>query len=254
MWICRRHEANHNTVPLFQCEVDGCRKPFQRSDLLQRHMERQYVNCEISTRYALTIFRHNAPIESPHGPGQQSHNSVGEVSYASGSPSRGTILQSSPGQSQSLASQPMSNSTGAMSIGSIIEPTMRHDYASPAMHAFAEFSHLPVPAAPRMPPDLIYGVPQSESPYCSSDSSYSPLSDLIQPHIASHSYQSPDDMPRAHSASLESTFPQQLYTSPLMTTSPLHTWNFDQPPLSAPMQSSMQASMLPTVSQSRFSR
>ncbi len=37
----RRHEANHNTEPLYQCCVEDCRKPFQRSDLLARHMERQ---------------------------------------------------------------------------------------------------------------------------------------------------------------------------------------------------------------------
>ena len=40
----RRHEANHNTSPAFKCEVEGCRKPFQRADLLARHMERQYVD------------------------------------------------------------------------------------------------------------------------------------------------------------------------------------------------------------------
>lgn len=41
--VRRRHEANHNTEPLFQCCVTDCRKPFQRSDLLARHMERQCV-------------------------------------------------------------------------------------------------------------------------------------------------------------------------------------------------------------------
>ena len=39
--ICRRHEANHNTSPAFQCDKEGCKKPFQRADLLARHMERQ---------------------------------------------------------------------------------------------------------------------------------------------------------------------------------------------------------------------
>lgn len=37
----RRHEANHNAHPAFQCKVAGCGKPFQRPDLLSRHMERQ---------------------------------------------------------------------------------------------------------------------------------------------------------------------------------------------------------------------
>ncbi len=37
----RRHEANHNTSPAFQCQIEGCKKPFQRADLLTRHMERQ---------------------------------------------------------------------------------------------------------------------------------------------------------------------------------------------------------------------
>ena len=39
--VRRRHEANHNTSPAFQCEIEECRKPFQRADLLARHMERQ---------------------------------------------------------------------------------------------------------------------------------------------------------------------------------------------------------------------
>lgn len=41
---CRRHEANHNSEPAFQCCMEDCRKPFQRSDLLARHMERQWVS------------------------------------------------------------------------------------------------------------------------------------------------------------------------------------------------------------------
>lgn len=135
-----------------------------------------------------------------------------------------------------------------MSIGSIIEPTMRHDYAPSAIHSFADFSHLPVPAAPRMPSELMYGMSVSDSPYPSSDSSsYSPISELIQPQIPTHPFHPPDDLPGAVSAPLECTFPQQLYTSPLTTTSPISSWDFDQPPLSAPMHGSMQASMLPTV-------
>lgn len=39
----RRHELNHNPEASFPCTYDSCRKAFHRSDLLQRHMERQYV-------------------------------------------------------------------------------------------------------------------------------------------------------------------------------------------------------------------
>jgi hypothetical protein len=39
----RRHELNHNPEALYRCTQTGCKKSFHRSDLLARHMERQYV-------------------------------------------------------------------------------------------------------------------------------------------------------------------------------------------------------------------
>ncbi len=192
--------------------------------------------------------RHNAPVESPLGPSQYARHSISESSIHDGSPSQGSVIHSSPGQFHGLPSQTIPNPSEAMSIGSIIEPTMRHDYASPAIHTYEDFSHLPVPAAPRMPSEFMYGTSASDSPYLSSDSSaYSPMSDLIQPQISTHPYQLTDDLPRAYSASLDSTFPQHIYTSPLIATSPIPSWNFDQSPLSAPMHSPMQTSMLPSV-------
>jgi len=192
--------------------------------------------------------RHNAPVESPLGPSQYVRRSIIESSIHDGSPSQESVIHSSLGQSHSLPSQTIPNPSEAMSIGSIIEPNMRQDYASPAIHTYLDFSHLPVPAAPRMTSEFMYGTSASDSPYLSSDSSaYSPMSDLIQPQISTHPYQLTDDLPRAQSASLESTFPQHIYTSPLMTTSPIQSWGLDQSPLSAPMHSPMQTSMLPSV-------
>lgn len=251
MGASRRHEANHNTIPAFQCDVEGCRKPFQRSDLLQRHLERQYVlllSDDMDSQVLMMSIRHNAPLESPLGPSQYVRGSTSESSIHGGSLSQGSVIHSSLGQSYGLPSQSIPVTSGAMSIGSIIEPTMRHGYASPAMHTYMDSSRLPVPAAPRIPSEFIYGMSPSDSPYLSSDSSaYSPMSDFIQPQISTHSYQPTDDLPRAQSASLESTFPQHIYTSPLIATSPIPSLNFDQPPLSAPMYNSMQTSMLPSV-------
>lgn len=201
---------------------------------------------QLRSAFILIISRHNAP-ESPFGSSQYARRSIGEASLISGSPPQGSVVHSN--QPQGVTSQPMTNPSGAMAIGSIIEPTMRHEYASPAIHTFAEFSHLPVPVAPRMPPELLYGISVSDSPCPSSDSSYSPMSDLIQPHINTNPFSAPDDLPRAQSVSLESTFPQHVFTSPLTATSPVPSWNFDQAPLSAPMQSSMQAAIFPTVRQ-----
>lgn len=231
----KRHEANHNTEPLFQCEVEECRKPFQRSDLLARHMERQ----------------HNMPAESPLASGQQSRRAVSETSTTDASPPRSNLINPSFGQRQSYPSQPMADPSGTMSIGSIIEPTMRQDYASTAIQSFADYSHLPVPSVPRkLPAELIYGFSASDSPYCSSTSDascYSPMSDLIQPQITTQSYHPQEDLPRSQSASLEASFSQQIYGSPITTNSSMPAWNFDQPPLSAPMHGSMQTSMVPTA-------
>ena len=90
---------------------------------------------------------------------------------------------------------------------------------------FNDFPHLPVPTGP----PLGYGVPASESPYYSSDSCYSPMSDLIQPQIATQPQYIPVDRPQ--SASLECGFPQAVYASPMDAAE----WGFDQAPLSAPM-------------------
>jgi len=196
----------------------------------------------------MMMIRHNAPVESTLGPSQYERRSISETSIHGGSPSQGSVIHSSPGQSHGLPSQTIPNPSEAMSIGSIIEPTMRHDYASPAIHAYVDFSHLSVPAAPRMTSEFMYGTSASDSPYLSSDSSaYSPMSDFIQPQISTHPYQLTDDLPRAQSASLESTFPQHIYTSPLIATSPIQSWGLDQSPLSAVMHSPMQTSMLPSV-------
>ena len=192
------------------------------------------------------------PAESPLASGQQSRRAVSETSTTDASPPRSSLINSNFGQRQGLPSQPMADPSGTMSIGSIIEPTMRQDYASPAIQSFADYSHLPVPSVPRkLPAELMYGFGVSDSPYCSSTSDascYSPMSDLIQPQITTQSYHPQEDLPRSQSASLEVSFPQQMYGSPITANSSIPAWNFDQPPLSAPMHGSMQTSMVPTVS------
>ncbi len=202
----------------------------------------------IDSQVLMTTIRHNAPVESPLGPGQYVRRSISESSIHGGSPSQESVIHPSLGQSLGLPSHIIPNPSEAMSIGWMIKPAMRHDYASPAIHSYVDFSHSPVPAAPRMPLELMYGASASDSPHLSSDSSaYSPMSDPIQPQLSTHPYQPTGDLPRAPSASLETTFPQHFYTSPLIDTSPMANWNFDQSPLSAPLHSPMQASMLPSV-------
>lgn len=186
--------------------------------------------------------RHNMPVESPLGHGPLPRGAMSETPGADGSPSRPGFVHPSLSQRAGLPSQPMPNSTGTMSIGSIIEPTLQQDYASPAMQSFANYDHLRVPAASRsLPPEMVYGLGATDSPYCSSTSDascYSPLSDLIQPQVTPHRFHPPDDLPRSQSASIEGSFQPQIYTSPITTTS-MPAWNYDHPPLSAPMQSSM---------------
>ena len=195
------------------------------------------------------------PAESSVGPGQQPRRPASQTSATSASPSRSNFIHSSFGQRQGLQSQPLTDPPGTMSIGSIIEPTLHHDYSSPVIPSYAEYSHLPVPPVPRnkLPAELLYGFGTTDSPYCSSTSDascYSPMSDLIQPQIPTQSYHPQEDLPQ--SASLETSYPQQVYASPIAANSPIAAWTFDQPPLSAPMQGSMQgsmqASMVPTVS------
>lgn len=116
-----------------------------------------------------------------------------------------------------------------MSIGSIVDHAspMSAEYmlrAPQLPQNFNDFPHLPVPTAP----PLGYAVSASESPYYS-DSCYSPMSDLIQPQIATQPQYIPVDRPQ--SASLECGFPQGVYGNPIDAAE----WGFDQAPLSAPM-------------------
>lgn len=130
---------------------------------------------------------------------------------------------------QPTAHQP----TRTMSIGSLVDQSsIGADYVShPHLTNFNDFPYLPVPAAP----PLLYGLSPSESPKypsSTSDSCYSPMSDLIQPQIATQpQYLPPDDLSRAHSASLDGGFPQTVYANPMDPAG----WGYDQAPLSAPM-------------------
>ncbi|KAL8918123.1 MAG: hypothetical protein Q9172_005550 [Xanthocarpia lactea] len=99
----KRHEANHNPEPAFQCRVEDCRKPFQRADLLARHEERHGM---IRPR---------------------SQRSTSEAS--SNPPSAGT-MGPTLGQQQPVTAQAMSHGHGAMAITSIIEHPMRSNELS----------------------------------------------------------------------------------------------------------------------------
>lgn len=110
--------------------------------------------------------------------------------------------------------------SGTMSIGSIIEPIMhRSSYESHSGgSSLHELSHAPIGTAPRnLPPELLYGLaPSGDSPlYSSSDSSYSPLSEYLQPQAVSQPYFPPEVVQRPQSASLES------WTQPIIQQSPL---------------------------------
>ena len=211
--------------------MEGCRKPFQRADLLTRHMERQ----------------HNIPMASPPSLNQDTSRSNSVISTAHSNPTTPSIVRPSIHPPSLGLSQSMANPVRAMSITSIVEPSMRHDYSPHTFPNYTETSHLPIPPAPRnFPSDLVYGMPASESPYMSSDSCNSPGSDFIQPQITTQPYM-PDDIPRAHSAGLECGFPQTVYASPMSSAASVPSWNFDHAPLSAPMQgSSMQGLAMST--------
>lgn len=230
--LCRRHEANHNAVPAFQCDIEGCRKPFQRQDLLTRHMERQ----------------HNMPIASPPAQPPQTRRSRSSTSTPHSNPTTPSIVrptipqQPHPSLTQHLSHQP----TRAMSIGSLVDhpSPMGGDYIShPHPHQlhpnFIDFPYLPVPTAP----PLVFGLSASDSPYCSSDSCASPMSDFIQPQLATQQAQYlPDELPRTQSAGLECGFGQTVYTA----MDPAGAgWAYDQAPLSAPMGMSMVSSHFP---------
>lgn len=180
--------------------------------------------------------------------------SVSEASFGDSSPARSATFATHLGQPQIVPTQAMSSGTGTMSIGSIIEPDMRSDYGPYPGHNISDASRIAIGPAPLIVPSKLgYGLFASdETPIYSSDSSYSPISDHLQPQIVTQHYYPPDIITRSQSASLETCFqPQQLFSSPLSAPSSaisaMPTWDqFDDVSLGTWNE----ASYLPNVSYS----
>ncbi|KAL8898720.1 MAG: hypothetical protein Q9207_006560 [Kuettlingeria erythrocarpa] len=122
----KRHEANHNPNPKFECHVEDCRKGFQRADLLNRHLERQH--------------------EIPAGTAPRPPGSYRSMSETSSNPPSGSIMPSSMGQPQPVPAQSMSHGPGAMAITSIIEHPMQElSYSTQGMGDLAHAGVGPMP-------------------------------------------------------------------------------------------------------------
>jgi len=166
----------------------------------------------------------------------RSHYSQRSVSETSGSPSMASMSATHVPQHSPTSTLPQS--AGTMSIGSIIEHghgmhqhEFRHNSSISSLH---DLAHTPIGTAPRsLPPDLLYGlaVPGDSPLYSSSDSSYSPISDYLQPQTVPQSYYSPDmGIQRSHSASIESYQPMAhspMAPSPLSQGPPTPSWSYD---------------------------
>lgn len=182
----------------------------------------------------LTFFRHNMPGEIST---VRSHYSQRSVSETSASPSRASMSAAHVPQQSPTSTTPQS--AGAMSIGSIIE----HGHGMQQQHEFRHHSsvsslhdlaHTPIGTTPRsLPPELLYGLsaPGDSPLYSSSDSSYSPISDYLQPQAVPHSFYSPDmGIQRPHSANVECYQPMAhspMAPSPLSVGPPTPSWSYD---------------------------
>lgn len=142
---------------------------------------------------------------------------------------------------------PMAQPAAAMSIGSIIEPSMRNDYGHQSTRIPNDLSHLAVGVGPRtLPTEMLYGIPgAAESPMYSSDSCYSPMSDYLQqaPQVGTQRYVSQDAV-RQQNSPLESCYQRRIMTSPLTAASAFPDWGqFD----TSVLENSIEGSYLPTV-------
>ena len=152
-------------------------------------------------------------------------------SSASGasSPSGGSISAPHMPSQAPAPAPPLPQSSGTMSIGSIIEPNMHgSSYDShPGGQSLHEMPHAPIGTAPRsLLPELLYGLsPSGDSLYSSSDSCYSPLSDYLQPQAVPQPYYPQEVIRRSQSASLEACFQPMLQQSPLSAGPSAPTWN-----------------------------
>ncbi|KAI4106283.1 MAG: hypothetical protein L6R37_002265 [Teloschistes peruensis] len=191
----KRHEANHNPEPKYQCHFADCRKPFQRADLLARHMEKQ----------------HEMPVGIP-----RSSRSQRSTSETSSNPAAGGGMPRALGQPQPVSTQGMPQGSGAMSITSIIEHPMGRDPSYPT-HSISDLAHAAVGPTPLgYRPEWAYGPMQSgDSPMYSSDSCSSPLSEYPNPQIPFQPFPPHEAIPRPASTFSDASYHQGSITSPL---------------------------------------
>ena len=171
----------------------------------------------------------------------RSQRSASEPSIADSNPSSSGMAPATMGQPQPLRGQAMPQTAGTMSIGSIIEPSMRDDYGHPSRIS-NDLSHLAVGVGPRtLPAELMYGISAADesSLYSSDNSCYSPMSNG-QPYLP------PDAVSQAQTSPLESNYQPQLMTSPLSSTASAYpVW--EQLDSSLLGGSQLDGSYLPTV-------
>ena len=205
----RRHEANHNIDPAFECTIEGCRKPFQRSDLLSRHMERQSVSS--GNRFLTTTDRQR------HGttPGIPLDQMSSRSSFSSAPPlshPTHTFEPTNPEYVPYITSHLSQPATSPMPISSAVSPfTTYPEFPSPHQQYFPEFLDTQSMLRARrsteshsLPPDLTYNLSASES-YASSESCYSPFPEtLASPAISMgnlHAYSPAYSNLRSHTVS-----------------------------------------------------
>ncbi|KAL8668083.1 MAG: hypothetical protein Q9202_000061 [Teloschistes flavicans] len=193
----KRHEVNHNPEPKYPCHFADCRKPFQRADLLARHMEKQ----------------HELPVGVP-----RTSRSQRSISETSSNPAVGGGMPPALGQPQPVSSQTMPQGSGAMSITSIIEHPMGHDLSYPT-HSTGDFAHAavgPTPLGYRH--EWAFGSMQAgDSPMYSSDSCSSPMSEYPNPQIPFQSFGSHEAIQRPASTFSDASYHQGSITSPHST-------------------------------------
>ena len=202
---------------------------------------------------ALKCGRHNMPAEPSAFRSPYSQRSTSEASTPS---ARGSFSGPHMGPPASAPAPSIPQSSGAMSIGSIIEPNMHRssEYASHpsgpgGLHELS--GHTPIGTTPRsLVPELFYGLsPSGDSPlYSSSDSCYSPLSDYLQPQqVVPQPYYPHEGNQRPERGSIDTCFQPISVHSPLSGAPTTPAWgHYDQGPLGfAP-----ETSVLPPVSRS----
>ena len=191
--------------------------------------------------------RHHMPPDGSLARGSRSQRSPSEASIMGSTPPRPAMMAAHLGQPQPVGGQPLPHAAAAMSIGSIIEPSMRSDLVSPHMRTMNDLSNIAIGVGPRpLPHDLVYGHPMAvESPLMSSDSCYSPMSDYLQqPQVNGQRYLPSETVSRAQSTPIEPFYHPNLLTSPLSGTSVYPVWDsFDPAMFGGPLE----RSYLPTV-------